>query len=77
MKILPNSSCLHTTVWIHHVNVNEMHGEKTRWELHKNTSHCLEQILEVTLPQNCSCMATYCPSKMKRMRSTAREVKTN
>ena len=26
-----------------------MHGEKARWELHKNTECCLEQIQEATL----------------------------
>ena len=28
------------------------HREKTRWELYKNTTNYLEQILEATPPQN-------------------------
>ena len=30
------------------MEANKMHGEKARWELHKNTAVCLEQIVEAT-----------------------------
>ena len=29
---------------MHHLDSNENHGEKARWELHKNTMNCFEQI---------------------------------
>ena len=38
-----------------------MHGEKARWELHKNAMSYFEQILEATLHNN-NCTATYLPS---------------
>ena len=33
---------------MHYVDTNKMHGEKAWWELHKNATCCLEQILEAT-----------------------------
>ena len=39
---LPICGCFSTTVWIHHLDANEMHGQK----LHKNATCCFEQILE-------------------------------
>ena len=35
-----------TTLWIHHMDTNKTHGEKARWELHKNAAYSLEQILK-------------------------------
>ena len=32
-----------------HLDANETHGEKVRWELHKNAKFYFEQILEATL----------------------------
>ena len=32
----------------HHLDSNETHGQKTKWELQKNTTCCFEQILEAT-----------------------------
>ena len=40
-------SCIHTTIWMHHTSVNKTYSEKTRREIHKNATRCLEQILEV------------------------------
>ena len=34
---------------MHHLNDNETHGEKVRWELHKNTMWSFEQILEAKI----------------------------
>ena len=45
---LPSVSCIHTTIWMHHIDVNKMHRAKAKRELHKNTVCCLEQIPEVT-----------------------------
>ena len=47
-RFLPSCGCDHTTVWMHHLDSSKMHGEKARWELHKNALCCFEQILEAT-----------------------------
>ena len=39
---------VHTTVWMNHMDVNKMLGEKARWELHKNAMSHFEQILVLT-----------------------------
>ena len=46
---LPSCGCINTTVWMHHLDAHEMHGEKARLELHKNNMYCFEQIPEATL----------------------------
>ena len=33
---------------MHHMDGKIVHGEKTKWKLHKNAECCLEQILEAT-----------------------------
>ena len=40
--------CCHvsTAVWMYHLDSNEMHGGKARWEPHKNVMCCFEQFLE-------------------------------
>ena len=43
---LPSCGCIHTTVWMHCRDTNKMHREKARWELHKNATSYLTQILE-------------------------------
>ena len=43
---LPKFSCVSTTVWMHGYGSNEMDWEKSRLELHKNTTCCLDQILD-------------------------------
>ena len=37
-----------TTKRIHHLDSNETHGEKARWELLKNATYCFEHILETS-----------------------------
>ena len=51
LGIFPSPSCVHITLWIHHMDTNKMHREKTRLELQKNVACCLEQILEATSPK--------------------------
>ena len=46
MKFLPSNGCVSTTVWMHHLDANETHGEKVRWKLHKKATCCFKQILE-------------------------------
>ena len=41
---LPSCNRASTTAWLHHSK--ECLGEKARWELHKDTAYCFEQILE-------------------------------
>ena len=36
-----------SAVWLHHLDFNEIPGEKARWEVHKNAACSFEQILEV------------------------------
>ena len=45
---LPSCDCVSTIVEMHHLVSNEMHGEKARRELHKDTMGCYKQILEAT-----------------------------
>ena len=33
-------------VWLHQLNSNKPLGGKAKWELHKNITCCLKQILE-------------------------------
>ena len=44
--ISPSFSCVGITVWMHHLDSNEKHEVKARWEHHKNATCCFEQILE-------------------------------
>ena len=43
-----SSGCVHTTVWMYDLDANETHGEKARWELHKNDTCDFEQILKAS-----------------------------
>ena len=45
-RFLPNCSCVHTTISMHYMDINQMYREKTLCELHKNAACCREQILE-------------------------------
>ena len=47
--IFPISSCVYTTLWMHHTDTNKIHGGKVIWELHKNATSCHEEILEATV----------------------------
>ena len=53
------SSCVQTTIWMHRMDSNTMHREKTRWKLHENARCCLEQIISAT---------SYKPFKLKKQR---------
>ena len=46
MEFFPSCSCVNAIVWMHHMDANKTHGEKARWEPHKNATWCLEQILK-------------------------------
>ena len=48
MGPLLSCGCISTIVGMHHLNVNETHGEKGRTELNKNVMCCFQQILEAT-----------------------------
>ena len=48
MKFILNCSCIYSTIWMHHMDINEMQRAKARWELYKNAVYCLELILEAT-----------------------------
>ena len=37
-----------TTIWMHQLDSNETHGEKSRSELHQNAISCFKQIFEAT-----------------------------
>ena len=45
---LLSCACISITLWMHHLDANEMQVERARWKLQKNASRCLEQILEAT-----------------------------
>ena len=34
-----------TTIWMHQMDADWLYGEKARWQLHKNTTSYIEQIL--------------------------------
>ena len=75
MGFLPSCSHFGTTVWLHHLDSNEMLEEKPRRKLHKNVTYCFE-------PKSC-CVATYLqshnPSKknIENMLSNAVEIRAN
>ena len=72
-----------TTVWMHHLDSDETHGEKAILELKKNAMPYSEQILEAVPHKNNCCTATYVPSHKKSewveqdMLETVDEVRTN
>ena len=45
-RILSTCSCVHNTIWMHHMDTSKTYWENAKWELYKNVMHCLEQILE-------------------------------
>ena len=48
MRILLSSTCVISTEWMCILDADKAYGEKARWELHKNVTSCIEQILEAT-----------------------------
>ena len=49
-EILPNCSRVSTILWLHHLDFNEVIGEKARWEPHKDAEGCFQQILKAGTP---------------------------
>ena len=49
VKILSSCSRVSTNVWMHHLKSIEMSGKKARWELHKNSASCFEQVLRAAV----------------------------
>ena len=80
MGCFPSCGCVHTTVWMHHMEANKTNGKKPNG----NYTRMLCAILK-NISQNTSCMATYLssqkPSKMNQdeqdMQDTAGEAKMN
>ena len=48
MQFPTRSSCVNSTIWMHHMDANKAYTEKARQELHKNVVSYIEQILEET-----------------------------
>ena len=46
MGILPSCSCVSTTVWLNHLAIKEMFGDKSKLKLLKDAACSVEQILE-------------------------------
>ena len=61
LRFLPVCGCVSTTVWMHHLDANEMHGEKAGWELHKNATWFWTTLGSNTA-QSSSCAAIYLSS---------------
>ena len=51
MGLLPSSNRISTTVWLHHLDLNEMLGVKAKQELHKDAACYFEEILKEALYQ--------------------------
>ena len=49
MRFLPSSSCVHTTIWMHHIDANKMNREK---KLNKNYTKILCAILNKSKKQD-------------------------
>ena len=47
-RILSSSNYVDTTVWWHHLDSNETHGEKATWKLYKDAASWFEQIQEAS-----------------------------
>ena len=58
----PDYGRVTTTVWMHHLDVNETYEKKTRWKLHMNVKNCSKHIFKATLDKIRSCTATFLPS---------------
>ena len=48
MQFFPNSSRVHTIIWMHHMGADKAYRKKARWQLHKKARSYIEQILEAT-----------------------------
>ena len=47
-QFLPGSGHINTAVWMHYLDANKTAGEKARWQLHKNVTSNIEQVLAAT-----------------------------
>ena len=54
MRFLPSCNCVHTTIWMNHIDTKKTFSKKSRWELDKNFACCLEQVLGVVLHKTAS-----------------------
>ena len=43
-----DSSRIHTTIWMHHMDADKAYKEKASRQLYKNAASCNEKILEAT-----------------------------
>ena len=72
-----------TVVLMYHLDSNETHGEKARWELHNNTRCSFEQNWKSPPLKNGSCVANYFPShkpsklNKQNTQGTAGDIRTN
>ena len=48
MGFLTSCDSAGTIVWMHHLDSNETHGKKAKWELHNNVTCYFKNILEAT-----------------------------
>ena len=47
-SFFPGRSCVHTAIWMHHMDADKLYREKACRQLHKNAASYNEQILEAT-----------------------------
>ena len=47
-QFLPGSGHIDTAIWLHYMDANKTAGEEARWQLHKNATCNLEQVLAAT-----------------------------
>ena len=78
-RFIPSCSCVHTTVWMHHMDVNNTNREKARWELRKNTACYLEQDLEAVFLQAAVVRppASYLTNHSSKTKKTCRAQREN
>ena len=60
MNFLPSCGHVGTAVWLPHLDSNEMHGDKARWELRKNYKNYFQQNLEAE-PHKTAAVGPFAP----------------
>ena len=48
LKYLPDSGCVDTAIWMHHMDAYEVAGEEAGRKLHKNVESSIKQVLATT-----------------------------
>ena len=48
MQFLPGSGYVDTAIWMHYLDTDKMAEEEARWQLHKNVTSNIEQVLAAT-----------------------------